>query len=329
MRAAGRAIAAGLRLAFRSWGIGVLLLAVNVAVALVVAVPLAATLDADFHERPAGISMLRGFDFPWWSRFADTTTGYAASLVPEILGKGFVFRNVDLLSRGQLPAALFAVPDAEGKRKVLLDPLLLTIGAAYMALQVFLAGGILGVLRQAGGGWTVRGLLHGAGFYFGRFARIALAMLLATAVVFALYGPLTRVLDERAREAVSERTAEAWLLGRHLVLLAGLGMLHLVGTYARIITVLEERTSAVLAVLSALSFALTHLLATVAVAGAMAVLFVAALWLFQLFDQAWDATGYRTLALTVLAMQAFVLARIQLRVALAGSLMDLYRARPS
>ena len=77
--------------------------------------------------------------------------------------------------------------------------------------------------------------------------------------------------------------------------------------------------------LSGLAFALTHLLATVAIAGAMAILFVLALGLWQVFDQAWTTIGYRTQLVTLLAMQALVLARIVLRVALAGALMDLYR----
>ena len=110
-----------------------------------------------------------------------------------------------------------------------------------------------------------------------------------------------------------------------MALLLALIVLHVVGTYARVIIVLEERSSAALAVLSGLAFALTHLLATVGVAGAMAILFVLALNLWQAFDQAWTTIGYRTQLVTLLAMQALVLARIMLRVALAGALMDLYR----
>jgi hypothetical protein len=186
---------------------------------------------------------------------------------------------------------------------------------------------VLGVLRQARGGWTMRGMLHGAGFYFGRFFRVWVLMMLAAAILFAVYGPAARWADGQAREAVSEATAEAWLLGRHVALLLALIGLHVVGTYARVIIVLEERSSAALAVLSGLAFALTHLLATVAIAGAMALLFVLALNLWQAFDQAWTTIGYRTQLVTLLAMQALVLARIMLRVALAGALMDLYRRR--
>jgi len=325
LRAAALAIAEGLRRIRRSWGLGFLLLGINLATALILAAPLAGTLAKDFHERPSGSSMMRGFDYPWWSHWSDTRSGWQTTLGPDLLGKGFGLKNLDLLLKGQLPAGLFAVRDADGKRPLRLDPLLLGIAAAYMLAQVFLAGGVLSVLRQAQGQWTMRGMLHGAGFYFGRFLRVWALMLAAAAILFAVYGPLARWADGQAREAVSEATAEAWLLGRHAVLLLALVFLHLVGTYARVITVLEERSSAVLAVLSGLSFAFTRLLATMAVAGGMAILFVLALALWQTFDQAWTTIGYRTQLVTLLAMQALVLARIFLRTALAGALMDLYR----
>ena len=325
MRTAAHAIAGGLRKVRRSWGLGLLILGVNLATALLLALPLAGTLAKDFHERPSGGSMMRGFDYPWWSHWSDTRAGWHETLSPDLLGKGFALKNVDLLLKGQLPAGLFAMRDADGKRPLLLDPLLLGIAAAYMLVQVFLSGGVLSVLRQAQGRWTVRGMLHGASFYCGRFLRVWALMMIAIAILFAVYGPLASWADGQAREAISEATAEAWLLGRHAVLLLALVFLHVVGTYARVITVLEERSSAVLAVLSGLSFALTHLLATVAIAGGMAVLFVVALALWQTFDQAWTAIGYRTQLVTLLAMQAAVLARIFLRIALAGALMDLYR----
>ena len=271
--------------------------------------------------------MMRGFDYPWWSHWSDTRSGWQTTLGPDLLGTGFALKNLDLLLKGQLPAGLFAVRDADGKRALLLDPLLLGIGAAYMLVQIFLAGGVLGVLRQAQGRWTVRGLLHGAGFYFGRFLRVwALMMVDGGDPVrrSTARSPAGRT-GRPARRSPRPR-AEAWLLGRHAALLLALVFLHLVGTYARVITVLEERSSAVLAVLSGLAFALTHLARHGGGRGrdrGRCTSLALALW--QAFDQAWTTIGYRTQLVTLLAMQAVVLARIVLRVALAGALMDLYR----
>lgn len=325
MKAAAAAIAEGLRRTGRSWGLGVLLLGFNLGTALVLALPLAGTLSRDFHERPAGASMTNGFDFPWWSHWSDTGSGWQKSLGPDLLGPGFAFKNLDLLLGGQLPAGLFALRDAEGTRALRVDPLLLAVAAAYMLAQVFLSGGVLTVLRQAGGSWTVRGVVHGGGFYFGRFLRVWVLMILAMAMLFALYAPLAGWADRQAREAVSETTADAWLFGRHAVLLLAILLLHALGTYARVIIVLEERSSAALAVLSALAFAVTRLPATIVVVCALAILGGLALALWQAFDQAWATTGFRTQIVTFVAMQALVLWCILLRVGLAGALMDLYR----
>ena len=79
--------------------------------------------------------------------------------------------------------------------------------------------------------------------------------------------------------------------------------------------------------LSALAFALRHLLATLAVAAGMAVLVLAALALWLAFDGAWTTLGFVSQIPTLAAMQALVLARIAGRLGLAGALMDLYRGQ--
>ena len=325
MTSATRAIVSGLRGARRSWGLGVFLLALNLATALLLAIPLAATLSRELHARPAATSMAHGFDFPWWGQWAESGPGWQKSLGPDLLGAGFAFKNLDLLLKGQLPAGLFAVRDPEGARALLVDPLLLTIAAAYMLVQVFLAGGVLSVLRQVQGRWTVRGLLHGAGFYCGRFLRVWALMMITAGILFTLYEPIARWADAQAREAVSESTAAGWLLGHHAAMLLALVFLHVVGTYARVIIVLEERSSATLAVLSGFAFAVSRLASTIVITAALGALGLAALWMWQAFDQAWMTTGFRSQILTLLMMQALVLARILLRVAFAGALMDLYR----
>ena len=58
-------------------------------------------------------------------------------------------------------------------------------------------------------------------------------MLLVDALVFALNVPLAGWADDRAREAVSETTAMAWLLGRHALLLLALLLVHMVSPATR------------------------------------------------------------------------------------------------
>jgi hypothetical protein len=308
----------------RSWSLAVLLLAVNVAAAMVLAAPLAGRLERELSHTEAGSTMMYGFDFPWWSRWSELQSGWTGSFAPDIFGVGLAFKNVDLLLRGQLPAGLLAAPRGEGSGATL-DAVILALGAVYLLLQTFLAGGVLGALRAPQGSWTVRSLLHGSGFYFGRFLRLAALALLAAWATFQLHAPFARWADGQAQEAVSGATALWWTLGHNLVLLVAIGFLHVVSSYAKVIVVVEERSSAILAYLSSLSFCLANARKAFGHYLAMALLGGLLLLLWQALDGRWDATGYKTQLVTLLMAEGFLLARIGLRLALLGGQLALYR----
>ena len=120
----------GLRRAAALWGLVVFLLVVNLATAAILAVPLAQTLRDDLANRAAADNMLYGFDYPWWSAWADAHP--ETTFAPDIFGAGFAFKNLDLLLRGALPAGLFALSDPErtDDKPAAIDPTVLSLGAA-------------------------------------------------------------------------------------------------------------------------------------------------------------------------------------------------------
>jgi hypothetical protein len=315
----------GLRRAGALWGLVVCLVAVNLLTAGVLAVPLAQRLREDLSSRAAADNMLYGFDYPWWAAWADANP--RTSFSPDILGAGFAFKNLDLLLGGQLPAGLFARPDPDRPRDAEpgLDSTILALGVAYLVLQVFLGGGVLASLRAPQPDWTVRGVLHGSGFYFGRLLRLSLLVLLVDGVLFWLYGPLARWADDQAREAVSERVAIVWMLGRHLVLLLALLAVSMVSSYARTLIVLEERSSALLALLSAAALCLANFLRTFGHVLLMTALTVAGLALWTVLDRHWHTTGYKTQLVTLVLLEGLVFLRIFLRVATMGGQVTLAR----
>jgi hypothetical protein len=325
------ALAEGFRRLARSAGLVPLLLLVNLGSAALLAVPLARTLEEDLENRDAARGMLHGFDFPWWSQWSDAQQGWTASFAPDVFGAGFAFKNIDLLLRGFLPGGLFVQREPAAARGPAsdtgpgLDPVILGLGAAYLVLQTFLAGGVFATLRGARGSWTVRGLLHGCGFYFGRFLRLLVLVLLVDFVAFGLNAPFARWADHQAREAVSEATAHYWLLGRHALLLLALLWVNMVSGYAKAIIVIEERSSAVLALLSAFSFALSRPLRTFGHYVSLAALGVGLLALWAVLDGAWETTGYATQLVALLLAQALMAGRIALRLALWAGHLALYR----
>ncbi len=328
------ALREGFRSLGRCFGLVILVLGVNLALALVLAVPLAVQLEDDLVHTGASSSMMYGFDYEWWSAWSADQRGLPRSFAPDVFGVGFAARNLDLLTRGFVPAGLF--PDggaeqreADGERRAGagIDPLILGFGLLYLLVQTFLTGGLLGVFRAPQGGWTFRGLVHGSGFYFGRLVRVSLLALGLAAVVFALNVPFARWVDGIGREAVSERTALALGLGRHALLLLALLLVHMVASFARVIVVLQERRSAALALLSSAGFCARNLLGTL---GQYAVVLVAAALLlasWAAFDVRFAVTGWKSQLVVLAVFQAFLFARIALRLGLLASQLELHRER--
>jgi len=316
------ALGSGFRALGRNWGLVVLVLLANLGFALVLAVPLSLQLEGDLANRGASSAMMYGFDYDWWAEWSKRQGGPSSALAPDILGTGFAFRNLDLLLKGSLPAGLFT-----GGDDVPLDATTLGVGALYLLLQVFLAGGLLGVFRAPRGGWTARGLVHGSGFYFGRLFRVSFLALAAAGVVFAANAPFARWVDGLAREAVSERTAIALTLGRHALLLLALVLVHMVSSYAKVLVVCEERLSAVLAFLSSLGFCARHFLAAFGQYVVVLALGGALLFLFGALDARLAVVGWRSQLVALVLFQLFVAARIALRLGLLASQVELQRGR--
>ncbi len=303
------ALARGFRSLARSYGLVLLVLATNLALALLLAVPFATVLKQDLSHTAASSGMMYGFDYEWWSRFDARATGFSRAFAPDLIGTGFAYRNLDLLLQGALPGGLYS--GGAGA-----DPAILGVGALYWLLQAFLAGGLISAFRAPSGGWTFRGLVHASGFYFGRLLRVSLLALAGAGILFAAYAPLVRWTDDLAREAVSERTALALVLGRGILLLLALLLLHMVSSYAKVIVVCEERLSAALAVASSVGFCARNLVAACGqylVVGALGVALVA---LFGWLDGRLAVTGWKSQLVSLVLFEAFVAARIALRLGL-------------
>ncbi len=308
----------GFRNVARHYGLVLLVLATNLGLALLLAVPFAFLLERDLAHSRASSDMMYGFDYDWWTLWHAKAQGFAADFAPDLVGVGFAFRNLDLLLRGQIPGGFFATEAGP-------DAAILGLGLVYLLLQVFLGGGLLATFRS-GRGWTVRGLVHASGFYFGRLFRVSLLALAAAGLVFALDAPLAAGLDGLARAAVSERNALALTLARRALLLLALVLVHMVASYAKVIVVAEERRSAFLAFVSSAGFCARRLGAVLgqylAVAGAGLLL----LGLFSAVDAGLRVDGWKSQLVALALFQLVVGAGIALRLGLLAAQLALRRA---
>jgi hypothetical protein len=325
-----RDLALGFRTLRRSLGLIPLLLAANLVLAAFLAIPLALALEHDLRNTDSAARLTAGFDYDWWSEWSGRQTGFARHLSPELLGLGFAAKNLELLLKGYLPAGLFTGlampgPKPPGAPDRSLDPLVLGLGLVSMLVQLCLTGGVLGVLRAPQGRSTIRGLLHGSGFYAGRLIRVALLALAAAGLAFVLWAPVSRFAEARAKESVSETAALGWSFARYALLLLALGLVHMASSYAKVILVIEDRQSAVLAFLSGASLAARHLgpAATQYLGVALVGGCLLAVW--GLVESAFEPTGFRTQIAFFAAAEALVASRIGLRLWLLASQVGLYR----
>lgn len=317
-----RSLRDGCRSLGLDWGLVLLVLASNLAFALVLAVPLAVQLENDLEHKGASSAMMYGFDYDWWSAWSEQQHGPESALSPEIVGTGFMLKNLELLLKGWLPLGLFA---RAGSGAPPVDAVTLGLGALYLALQSFLSGGLVSVFRRPRGGWTLRGLVHACGFYFGRMARLSLLALAAAALLFALNAPFAAAVDRVGREAVSGRTATLLVLGRYALLLVALLLLHMVVSHARVLVVREERLSVVLAALSSLAFCTRRFASAFGQYVAIAAMGGVLLALFGLVDSWLVVVGYKTQLVALVLFESFMAARVALRLWLLAAQVELQR----
>lgn len=195
---------------------------------------LGSSLDA---EKMAG-----GVNGEWWDRFLETATGLDRTFRPTIIGFGAVLDNLSrFLDNGTLP------PGTMG------------LVGAYLALWLFLVGGILDRYARARPLRT-QAFFAACGVYFFRFLRLAVIGGLGYLFIFgAVHGWLFGGLYRWAtRDLTVERTAFVVRVALYAVFFLLTAFWSVVMDYAKIRSVVEDRRSMLGAMLAAWRFVTGH-----------------------------------------------------------------------
>jgi hypothetical protein len=216
--------------------------AVTLMVALPLSIALGDMIEAHLGRSLAADAAAAGTDYDWWQEFSSQAAGLGTTFVPSVVGFGAVLDNLSGLADNQ--------------------PLAVTIAGvtcAWLVIWSFLSGGIID--RYARGRPTrTPGFFAACGTHFWRFARLGVVALLVYAALFSgihvwlfddLYPRLTRNLTV-------ERTAFVIRLGCYAVFGLLLVLCNLVFDYARIRVVVEDRRSALGALIAGLRFVRRH-----------------------------------------------------------------------
>jgi hypothetical protein len=280
--------------------------AMTVVMALPLAITMRGLLQTHLGSSLAAESAARGVNYDWWQEFTSQATGVGTTFSPTIIGFAATLDNISSVLDGQREVAPIA-----------------GALALYLAGWTFLAGGIIDrYARQRP--TRAYGFFAACGTHFPRLIRLAIV---AGPVYWWLFAYVHRWLFlewfvERTRSIDVERTVFFWRLGLYLLFGLALVVTNLLFDYAKIRLVVEDRRSALGALSAAMRFVSRRVwkVAGLYALNGAAFLVLIAVW-------ALVAPGASvTIAIVFLAGQAFVVARLAMKLQFLASQTALFQA---
>ena len=282
---------------------------------LLVALPAGVLIEESIHASIGASrvdeSLREGLDLGWLAEHGRRAQGLASTLRPSIVGRGAVFDNLESWFSGEL----------------FLDLRTIAFGAAYALLWLFLLGGVLDRFARRERTFVLGPFLAAGARYFPRLLRL-------TAISGVLYFGIYRFarwlfpwIERLTRDVTAEGRVLLAHLGGAVVVIALLGLVNLVFAYAKIAVVCEGRRSSLVALVRAVRFVAGRPWRAIGLYLALSLLAVATIGLYALLAPGPGQSSAIGIALAFLAGQAFVVARLGLRLTYFGAQMRLYETR--
>ena len=283
--------------------------ALTLAVTALPAAVMARTIARDLGQSLEADAAAEGINDEWLQEFSERQGGLASTLRPTILGFGAVLDNLGALADGApRPAPVVA------------------IGAAYVGVWLFLAGGIID--RYARDRAThAYGFFAACGVFFFRFLRLAAGQAIVYGALFWLLHPwlFDRVYPRLVAAESTAGSAVAVRVAFYLVFGALAAAANLVFDYAKVRAVVEDRRSMAGALAQSLGFVRRNTAAAAALYVADAALLAVAMAAYAALA---PGVGRGGLVWAVLAVgQLFVAVRLWIKLLFWASETALFQAR--
>jgi hypothetical protein len=273
------------------------------------ALVLRGTIGASLGSSMAAESVAAGVNYDWWNEFLAQAGGLGQTFVPAILGFAAVIKNISSMADLQpVPSAIaFAL-------------------AAHVAVSLFLLGGILDRLARDHHTGSY-GFFALCGAFFFRFLRL---FAIAGTVYWLLFSSLHAWLFDSwyswlTRDVTVERTAIVYRAALYVVFALAVMMVNLVFDYAKIRMVVEDRRSAIGALVSALRFVRRHFSTAAALYLLNVLAFLAVLAIYAVVAP--GASGGIAAWIGFLISQLYITLRIVVRLLFAASQIALFQSR--
>jgi hypothetical protein len=202
----------------------------------------------------------------------------------------------------------------------------LSLGVLYLALNIFLMGGI--VATMAGNQRiSFRRFLHSASRYFLRFLRLSILMVVVLGCVVAAYAVWGQpIVTDQVKNATTDVASFMWRAGGIAVVLVFVSVVIMVFDYAKIRTVIDSRRSMFVATLVGLGFSLRRILRTISLFYLNLALVALLFAIYLLVESRFSNATTASMAGLFIVQQLFVLGRIWMRLSFFATQTAFYQA---
>jgi hypothetical protein len=250
-----------------------------------------------------------GINYDWWQEFAAQATGLGKTFTPAIVGFGAVLEDVNgILDNLPLASAIAGVT------------------AAWLVVWSFLSGGTLDRLARARR-TRAPGFFAACGMHFWRLLRLGAVALAAYAFLFRyVHGWMfLQVIPSLTRDITVERTAFMCRVAGYLLFGGLLVACNIIFDYARIRIVVEDRRSAIGALLAGGRFVRRHAGGVVGLYALNAVAFLLLIGIYGVIAPGAPGAGW-SVALALAVGEAYIVARLYLKLLFYASETALFQA---
>ena len=267
-------------------------------------------LQAHLGDSMVAEQVAHGVNVQWWNEFTEQAGTLGKTFQPGIIGFAAVLDNLSVLA------------DGEGRPSPLL-----WLGACYLLLWLFLAGGILDRYARARPTRSYE-FFTACGVYFVRFIRLAPFIALAYYVLFAVVHPLLfeQLFDDLTRDVTTERTAFLVRLALYGIFGTLLVLVSIAFDYAKVRAVVEDRRSMIGAIAAGARFARRNAAAVAVLYLLTSCLFVALLLVYAIASPGAGSTG-AGVWLGAAIGQLYLLGRLWIRLVFFASETALFQGR--
>lgn len=257
--------------------------------------------------------------------FALVVAGPFLVLVQRELGHslaGRTIRPVDIMWLGEAALKYGAALPA-------LAAGLAVSGLVYLALNIFLNGGIVGRLVDREGPASLAAFMGDGGRYLGRFFRLFLVSLVFYILTFGILLKLVAALFEPVSKGAFTEWLPLILSNLHLLIaLLALSIVRMIVDYARIAVVADQERRALKALRHALTFLKSRFLKAWALYLLLVVGTLAGTAAFYAVLGPLGGPGPAAVAAGLLWMQLYVVFRVWVRTLFVAAQAEFYRAHP-